>query len=217
MRSYLHLAVLIALGLFVAVAVGSPGCGDKPAPPPAVEDFTAQDLAAGMELAIAGAELGLYLAIEERDFDACMVLCGALTGLRAARDVAPEVEAEVKQPDGKLTFPATEFDGSICAAFLPDPWPPTEPQPDVEALVSRIAASSLGMASILVDSQAPDEGEGCVRSRVAAAVLRSLAEQLPDVLEEALVDADLKLPIAGFEVDYSGCGLEPEPDDDSGA
>ena len=178
-------------------------------------DFSAGDLVLILEVAGAGAELGQHLARSEGDFDGCMITAGLAGGLDAATDYAPEIEAEVQAPDGHLTFPAWEFDGTACAedldgnSILPDPWPPVEPPPDLGAVLQPVLAVSLDWTADKVEDAAPDEGESCIRAHVGAAVIRSLSTQLGAVMDDLFVEADLKMPIAGFEADYSGCGLVP--------
>ena len=179
------------------------------------DEFTSSDLVLVLQVAGAGAELGQHLSRDEGDFDACMVTSGVGSGLQAAILYAPEIEAEVKAPDGRLTFPEWMFDGTACAedldgnSILPDPWPPVEPPPDLGAVLQPVLAVSLDWTADKVEDAAPDEGESCVRAHVGAAVIRSLSAQLGAVMDDLFVEADLKMPIAGFDADYSGCGLVP--------
>ena len=179
------------------------------------DEFTSADLVLILEVAGAGADLGQHLSRSEADFDGCMVATGVGDGLDAATIYAPEIEAEVKAPDGYLTFPAWEFDGTACAedldgnSILPDPWPPVEPPPDLGAVLQPVLEVSLDWTADKVEDAAPDEGESCVRAHVGAAVIRSLSAQLGAVMDDLFVEADLKMPIAGFDADYSGCGLVP--------
>jgi len=166
-----------------------------------------------LEVAEGGADLGQHLARAEGDFDGCMVATGVGDSFDAASLYAPEIEAEVKAPDGHLTFPAWEFDGTACAedldgnSILPDPWPPMEPPSDLGAVLQPVLAVSLDWTADKVEDSAPAEGEGCIRAHVGAAVIRSLSTQLGAVMDDVFVEADLVMPIAGFDVDYSGCGI----------
>ena len=185
-----------------------PGCT-----PGTADDFTSADLALVLEVAGGGADLGQHLARSDGDFDGCMVAGGIGDSLDAAILYAPEIEAEVKDPDGHLTFPAWEFDGTACTedldgnSILPDPWPPVEPPADLGAVLQPVLAVSLDWTADKVEDSAPSEGEGCIRAHVGAAVIRSLSDQLSAVMDDLFVEADLKMPIAGFEADYSGCGM----------
>ena len=184
-----------------------------PACAPDDGDFSASDLVLILEVAGAGAELGHHLARSEGDFDGCMITAGLVGGLDAAAQYAPEIEAEVQQPDGRLAFPEWEFDGTACNedldgnSILPDPWPPVEPPPDLGAVLQPVLAVSLDWTADKVEDSAPDEGESCIRAHVGAAVIRSLSTQLGAVMDDLFVEADLKMPIAGFDADYSGCGV----------
>ena len=186
-----------------------------PACEPGSEDFSSSDLVLVLQVAGAGADLGQHLTRSEADFHGCMVATGVGDGLDAAIHYAPEIEAEVKAPDGHLTFPAWEFDGTACAedlegnSILPDPWPPVEPPPDLGAVLQPVLEVSLDWTADKVEDAAPDEGESCIRAHVGAAVIRSLSAQLGAVMDDLFVEADLKMPIAGFDADYSGCGLVP--------
>jgi hypothetical protein len=179
------------------------------------DEFTSGDLVLILEVAGAGAELGQHLARSEGDFDGCMVTCGVGTALEAATQYAPEIEAEVKQPDGHLAFPEWAFDGTACAedlagnSILPEPWPPLAPPPDIGAVLQPVLDVSLDWTADKVEDSAPTEGESCIRAHVGAAVIRSLSAQLGAVMDDLFVEADLKMPIAGFDADYSGCGLVP--------
>jgi len=178
-------------------------------------EFTSADLVLVLEVAGAGAELGQHLSRAEGDFDGCMITTGVAGGFDAAALYAPEIEAEVKEPDGVLHFPEWEFDGTVCAedldgdSILPDPWPPTEPPPDLGAVLQPVLDVSLDWTADKVEDAAPDEGESCIRAHVGAAVIRSLSTQLGAVMDDLFVEADLKMPIAAFDADYSGCGLVP--------
>ncbi len=184
-----------------------------PACSPGSDDFTSSDMVLILEVAGAGAELGQHLARSEGDFDGCMITAGLAGGLDAATDYAPEIEAEVKAPDGHLTFPAWQFDGTACAedldgnSILPDPWPPLAPPPDLGAVLQPVLAVSLDWTADKIEDSAPDAGESCIRAHVGAAVIRSLSAQLGAVMDDLFVEADLKMPIAGFDADYSGCGV----------
>ena len=185
-----------------------PGCA-----PGSSDDFTASDLVLVLEVAGAGAGLGQHLARSEGDFDGCMVAGGIGDSFDAAILYAPEIEAEVKDPDGHLAFPEWEFDGTVCAedldgnSILPDPWPPVEPPPDLGAVLQPVLAVSLDWTADKVEDSAPADDEGCIRAHVGAAVIRSLSDQLGAVMDDLFVEADLKMPIAGFDADYSGCGI----------
>ena len=176
-------------------------------------EFTSADLVLVLEVAGSGAELGQHLARSKGDFDGCMITTGIADGLAAAAQYAPEIEAEVKALDGHLTFPAWEFDGTACAedldgnSILPDPWPPVEPPPDIGAVLQPVLDVSLDWTADKVEDAAPDEGESCIRAHVGAAVIRSLSSQLGAVMDDLFVEADLQMPIAGFDADYSGCGI----------
>jgi hypothetical protein len=184
-----------------------------PACEPGSGEFSSSDLVLILEVAGAGADLGQHLARSEGDFDGCMITAGLADGLDAATDYAPEIEAEVQAPDGHITFPAWEFDGTACAedldgnSILPDPWPPVEPPPDLGAVLQPVLAVSLDWTADKIEDSAPDEGESCIRAHVGAAVIRSLSDQLGAVMDDLFVEADLKMPIAGFDADYSGCGI----------
>ena len=200
-------AALVAILLLLSTCISACAPDDG--------DFSAGDLVLILEVAGAGAELGQHLARSEGDFDGCMITAGLSGGLDAAADYAPEIEAEVKAPDGRLTFPEWMFDGTACAedldgnSILPDPWPPVEPPPDLGAVLQPVLAVSLDWTADKVEDAAPDEGESCIRAHIGAAVIRSLSAQLGAVMDDLFVEADLKMPIAGFEADYSGCGLVP--------
>ena len=184
-----------------------------PACAPDDGEFSSSDLVLILEVAGGGADLGQYLARSEGDFDGCMITSGLSGGIDAAILYAPEIEAEVKAPDGHLTFPQWEFDGTACAedldgnSILPDPWPPVEPPADLGAVLQPVLAVSLEWTADKVEDSAPAEGEGCIRAHVGAAVIRSVSTQLESVMDDLFVEADLKMPITGFDADYSGCGL----------
>jgi hypothetical protein len=184
-----------------------------PACAPGSDDFTSSDLVLILEVAGGGADLGQHLARSEGDFDGCMVTAGIAGGLDAAAKYAPEIEAEVKDPDGMLAFPEWEFDGTACTedldgnSILPDPWPPVEPPGDLGTVLQPLLAVSLDWTADRVEDSAPAEGEGCIRAHVGAAVIRSVSTQLAAVMDDLFVEADLKMPVTGFDADYSGCGI----------
>jgi len=186
-----------------------------PACAPDDGEFSSSDLVLILEIAGGGADLGQHLARSEGDFDGCMITSGLSGGIDATILYAPEIEAEVKEPDGHLTFPAWEFDGTACAedldgnSILPAPWPPVEPPSDLGAVLQPVLAVSLDWTADKVEDAAPSEGESCIRAHVAAAVIRSLSTQLEAVMDDLFVEADLKMPIAGFDADYAGCGISP--------
>ena len=47
----------------------------------------------------------------------------------------------------------------------------------------------------------------CIRAHVDTAVIRSLSNQLEAFMDDLFVEADLEIPIAGFDADYSGRGI----------
>ena len=202
-RVYPILCALVVLPYLL----GTAGCPTKPTPdtPPAPE-FTAADLVLVTDFAAHGALVSQSLLILAGDFDGCMVAGGFAQGLGAVSLYAPEIEAEVMAPDGALSFPAWEYDGTACAGLLPIDWPPTEPDPDLHAMIAPMAESTMKLVATLIEGQAPDSGEDCVRARIAAALLTSFAEQIPAILDDVMVEADLRMPIAGFAVSYGGCG-----------
>jgi len=198
-------AALVATLLLLSTCI--PACA------PDDGEFSAAELVLFLEIAGSGAGLGQHLARAEADFDGCMLATGIGDSLHAAIQYAPEIEAEVKEPDGDLHFPEWTFDGTICAedldgnSILPDPWPPVEPPPDLGAVLQPVLAVSLDWTADKVEDAASDEGESCIRAHIGAAVIRSLSTQLGAVMDDLFMDADLKMPIAGFDADYSGCGI----------
>lgn len=205
MRLLLALS-LVTLALALAGVAGCPTTDDG-APDYAPAEFAAEDFVRVLGVAEAANDIAAYYAVRDRDFDGCMATAGIASGIEGATLYAPLIEGEALEPDGVLELPGYQFDGTACGAFLPDPWPPTEPDPALGAIVGPMISSSLGMASMMVLTQAPAEGEACVRAHVAAAILDAIGVQTAAILDEAMVSADLVLPIAAFSVDYSGCGI----------
>jgi len=210
MRGFYTLAACALLMLLTFPLVGA-GCPptDDGTPDYQPADFTADDLVRVLDVASAGNDLGHYYAVRDGNFDACMVTAGITSGLVGAKLYAPEIEAEVLAPDCKIDLPGYSFSALDCGPFVPDPWPPTEANPQLASIVGPMVTSSFGMASALTISQAPAEGESCVRAHVAAAILDSTGQQTAAIVDEAMVSADLELEIAGWSVDYSGCGVCP--------
>jgi len=208
MKCNLLTAAALAATLLL-LSICAPACA------PGDEEFTSDDLVLILEVAGSGAELGQHLARAEGDFDGCMITTGIAGGLDAAADYAPSIEAEVKEPDGVLQFPEWTFDGTTCAedldgnGILPDPWPPVAPPPDLGSVLQPVLAVSLDWTADKVEDAAPAEGESCIRAHIGAAVIRSLSAQLGAVMDDLFVEADLQMPIAAFDADYSGCGLVP--------
>lgn len=211
MRGFYTAAALTLLLLLTLPMLGMAGCptADPGSPDYVPPDFTAEDLVRALDVADAGNAMGHYYAVRDGNFDACMVTAGIDAGITGAQLYAPQIESEALAPDCSIGFPAYSFSALDCLPFVPDPWPPTEPNPQLAALVDPMVGSSFGMASALIMSQAPTEGEGCVRAHVASAILASTGDQVRAILDEAMVSATLELEIAGFAVDYSGCGVCP--------
>jgi len=206
-RFYFILAALAALPMLLGASCNT-NTNTTDTPPPAPE-FTAADVVAVTAFASQGAALSRELLIQSGDFDGCMVASGFVDGLAAVHGYAPEIEAEVLEPDGRITFPAWSFDGTPCESLLPADWPPVEPSPEIAAIAQPMIESTLGLVSMLIERQAPTDGEDCVRSKVAAALLKTGATQIPAALDDVWLDADLKMEIGGFDVDYSGCEVDP--------
>ena len=207
MRLIYTLAALAALPLLLGASCNT-NTTDTPPPPP---EFTVGDLVMVTDFASTGAELTRAALIQAGDFDGCMVASGFVDGLAAVHHYAPEIEAEIDAPDCSITVPAWSFDGTPCAGLLPADWPPVEPNPEIAAIAEPMIESTMGLVSMLIERDAPAEGEDCMRAKVAAALLRTGAQQIPAALDDVWLDADLKMEIAGFEVDYSGCGLCDAP------
>ena len=201
MRTVYILAALAALPMLLGASCNT---NTTDTPPPAPE-FTAADVVAVTAFASQGAALSRELLIQSGDFDGCMVSSGFVDGLAAVGGYAPEIEAEVNAPDGVISFPAWSFDGTPCESLLPADWPPVEPNPEIAAIAGPMISSTLALVSMLIDNQAPTVGDDCLRARVLAALLKTGATQIPAALDDVWLDADLKMEIAGFEVDYSGC------------
>jgi len=204
MRLIYTLAALAALPLLLGAS-----CNRTTDTPPPAPEFTVGDLVMVTDFASTGAELTRAALVQAGDFDGCMVASGFVDGLAAVHQYAPEIEAEVDAPDGVITFPAWSFDGTPCESLLPADWPPVEPNPEIAAIASPMIESTMGLVSMLIERDAPAEGEDCLRAKVAAALLKSGAKQIPAAIDDVWLDADLKMEIAGFEVDYSGCGVLP--------
>ena len=205
MRTVYILAALAALPMLLGASCNT-NTTDTPAPAP---EFTAADLVMVTDFASTGAALSRELLIQSGDFDGCMVSSGFVDGLAAVGGYAPEIEAEVNAPDGVISFPAWRFDGTPCESLLPADWPPVEPSPEIAAIAQPMIESTMGLVSMLIERQAPTEGDDCVRARVAAALLRTGAQQIPAALDDVWLDADLRMEIAGFEVDYGSCEVAP--------
>ena len=204
-----HLNTAALLATLFLLSIWMPAC----VPNEGEEEFTSEDLVLILEVAHSGADLGQHLARADGDFQGCIVAAAIGSSLHVASQYAPEIETEVKDPDGVLHFPAWEFDGTACAedlegnSILPDPWPPTEPPADLGAVLQPVLAVSLDWMADKIEDSAADEGDSCIRAHVGAAVIRSLSVQLGAVMDDVFVEADLKMPIAGFDVDYAACSV----------
>lgn len=195
---------VLAFGLSGVAGCPTTDNGDPDYTPPAP---TVDDLLIGLDVADSANAWLAFEAARAGDFDACMVSAGIASGIAAARLYAPEIDAEVTAPDGVINFPGYLFDGTDCDPYKPTPWPPLEANPQIGTIVGPMAESTLGLASSIVLLNAPAEGEPCLRAHLAAAILAAVGTQTGDVIDEALIDADLLLPVAPFSVDYSGCGI----------
>ena len=205
MRILYILAALAALPMLMGASCNTNTADTPPSPP----EFTVGDFVMVTDFASTAAALTRSALIQAEDFDGCMVASGFVDGLDAVHHYAPEIESEVDDPDGKIAFPAWDFDGTPCAGIMPTAWPPVEPNPEIAAIAEPMIESTLGLVSMLIERDAPSEGEDCLRAMVVAALLKSGATQIPAALEDVWLEADLKMEISGFEIDYSGCGVLP--------
>ena len=140
MRQNLTVAGLTLLAIFL---MGNPGCdggttedGDTETPtaePEAVADV----VLGGLELARTSIEFGEAAAtlVDPPQFNPCMIATGSLAGIVIAEANVPAITEEASDPDGKLDITGGTIDFTRCMdmAGKPDPWPPTEPDANVEA------------------------------------------------------------------------------------
>lgn len=204
---------ILALGAFAILFLGCK-CDDKPVEP----SMTADQLAAILQLAAASVEAGQAAAINDKNFDACLGTGIGKGLLETAAKLAPEIESEVKDPDGKLDIASGTIDLAVCKPFAPEPWPPKElkPLPDQ---AKTIVTAALSLASSTLRAEASKlEGEDCIRATVGAAVVDSVSKEFLNISDEVAGPdaADLVYTYASFHTDYSGCGVdlpeEPEKD-----
>jgi hypothetical protein len=210
----------IILSLVAFTFLSACKCGDKPAPEPSM---TADQLAAILQLAAASVEAGQAAAINDKNFDACLGTGIGKGLLETAAKLAPEIESEVKDPDGKLDISGGSIDLAVCKPFAPEPWPPKELKP-LPSQAKTIVTAAMSLASSTLKAEASKlEGEDCIRATVAASVVDSVSKEFLNIADEVAGPdaADLVYTYASFHTDYSGCNLdleepaEPEGDDDS--
>lgn len=211
MRTSNLFLALMAL-LLAAPLMGNPGCGDdddsavEPAPANVAAAVTAAldtaDL--GIDLIEAGATLN-----HEPQFNPCMIADGNHAGIAIARSNVAAIEAEAANPDGKLHLDGGAVDFSRCMdmAGKPDPWPPTEPNPEAEAMVKSAVPLGVGIIKQIVEPKIPAEGEECIKGRVALAMMDAIGELVTTTVIDA-VNGKAVTTIPAFDVDYSGCGLD---------
>lgn len=213
MRQNLTVAGLTLLAIFL---MGNPGCdggttedGDTETPtaePEAVADV----VLGGLELARTSIEFGEAAAtlVDPPQFNPCMIATGSLAGIVIAEANVPAITEEASDPDGKLDITGGTIDFTRCMdmAGKPDPWPPTEPDANVEAMIKAGVPLGIGVAKSFIEPKIPTEGKKCIEGTVAMAMMDSIGEIVTTTVIDGVNGKDVT-SIPNFTVDYSGCGL----------
>jgi len=211
-RNLYLMAVLLPL---LALPLMAPTCGggddDSTETPTAPPEDVAKVVKTSMEFAVSSIDLAETIATLDAPpkFNPCMVADGSKAGLAIGISNIPAIEAEAKDPDGKLHLNGGPVDFSRCMDMegKPDPWPPTEPNPDVEAAIKSGVPAAVGIAKALIEPKIPESGQECIEGRVALAMMDSISQ----VVTTTVIDAVNGAPatsIPEFDVNYSGCGLD---------
>jgi len=146
-------------------------------------------------------------------FNPCMTADGSKAGLNIGISNIPAIEAEAKDPDGKIHLMGGPVDFSRCMTMegKPDPWPPVEPNLQAEEAVKTGVPLVLGIAKVFIEPKIPTEGEECIKGRVALAMSDSLSALVTTTVIDGINGASAT-SIPEFDVNYSGCGLDlPAP------
>jgi hypothetical protein len=214
MRKVLLTLALALLGLFL---MGNPGCepeGDDDATGETPAEPTPEDIAktveAGLDLATTSITFAEQAAtiVDPPEFHPCMIATGSLAGIALAKASVPAIEAEATSPDGKLTITGGPIDFTRCMDMVgkPDPWPPSEPDPNVEAMVKTGVPLGISVAKTFIEPKIPTEGEECIKGRVAMALMDSIGQVVVTTVLDGVNGKDATT-IPEFTVDWSGCGL----------
>jgi hypothetical protein len=210
---------LLLIGLLLtALPLMGPTCpGDdddsSEAPPEATpEDVGAliKDIAAISVMAIDLTEKAATID-NEPQFTPCMIAQGSKGGIAIAESNVDAVVSEATTPDGKLHLNGGPVDFSRCMdmAGKPDPWPPTEPNKDIEDTIKMFVPAGVLAAKTIIKPKLPDTGQECINGTVALAMMESISQ----VVTTTVIDAVNGAPgttIPEFDVNYSGCGLDIE-------
>jgi hypothetical protein len=204
---------MILLSLLALCLLGNKGCNDvdddstdTPAPP---EDV-AKVVKTGMELSISSIEFAEAMATLQHppQFDPCMIADGSKAGLNLGISNIPAIEAEAKDPDGKIHLMGGTVDFSRCMTLegKPEPWPPVAPNPQAEEAVKMGVPLGINVAKMFIEPKIPATGEECIKGRVALAMMDSLSGLITTTVIDGINGAE-GTAIPEFDVDYSGCGL----------
>lgn len=211
MRRYLVLLALIVLALPLMAPTCGDGDDDTGETPEATPEDVAKVVKTSMELAISSIDLAETIATIDNppQFNPCMVATGSKAGLQIGISNIGSIEQEAATPDGKLHLNGGPVDFSRCMDMegKPDPWPPTEPNPEVEAAIKAGVPAAVGIAKMMIEPKIPDEGQECIEGRVALAMMDSISEVVTTVVIDAVNGAPAT-QIPEFDVNYSGCGLD---------
>lgn len=204
--------LLLAVCLILPVGMGKSAC-DKPEPQTVMDSISygLTSAEAIIPLIEAGATIN-----NEPEFSPCMAATGSLAGIDIAQAALPAIEAEATNPDGAIHIDGGPIDFSRCMGMAgqPDPWPPVEPNPEIEAAITNMVPLFCDAADALVRPKVPASGDECIRGRVALAVMASVCDLVTTTAVDAANGAEVT-SIPEFDVEYSGCGLSFGPTKDA--
>lgn len=223
-----RVALILMLMMVPVFGLGNPGCpgDDDDATEPVTEEPTAEPatpapgdvgdaLIAGFNAGKAGIDVAEALGTIDKppQFHPCMAADGGRQGLDMMISTVPEIVAEAENPDCEFTVKGGPLDFSRCMTMegKPDPWPPTEPDPNAEAVIKGLVPIGVLATKGLIEQNLPEEGDGCIAGKIVISVLGDEDEGFQQLMTQTVIDAangaDTSV-VPTFTVKYSGCGLD---------
>lgn len=211
--------ILLCLLLLATLGMGNKGCeGDDDDTPTEVDpDQFAEALKTTFESQRnTNAAIEAWVTVfEEPNFHPCMARDISDGVLLIAESWVDPIKEEATAPDGSIHLPGGPILVTRCMdmAGKPDPWPPLEPNPDVEAAIKASVPAAFSNVKLFITLKQPDQGQACIQAEIWKAILGDGDHALQATTTGLIIDAvngvgETALP--PFDVNYAGCGLELE-------
>lgn len=181
------------------------------------EDIDPEQFAAGVKQgfqlqrdANSTAELWVTM-FTEPNFHPCMARDISDQVLLIAETWVDPIKEESLNPDGTIELPGGPINIARCLDMegKPDPWPPLEPNPEVEAAIRGVVPPAFSGIKMLVTLKQAPSGPNCIQAEVWKAVLGDSGHALQPLTTDMIIGAvngEEQVSLPPFKVNYSGCG-----------